>query len=115
MEHTTSLGRSSLKVPRMGMGAMTWGQPSGFARWTPAQLAYGPSHGADEEQQALEVSLAAISLFHSPMGPKFQNPVQFLVAECTDDTFFPGAARNVAEHLIQEGVNLWFDVVETKI
>ena len=59
MEHTTTLGRSSLKVPRMGVGAMTWGQPSGFARWTPAQLAYGPSHGADEEQAALEVSLAA--------------------------------------------------------
>lgn len=59
MEHTASLGRSTLKVPRMGMGAMVWGQPTGLARWTPAQLAYGPSHGTVEEQLALEVSLAA--------------------------------------------------------
>lgn len=38
---------------------MVWGQPKGMARWTPAQLAYGPSHGTSEEEQALEVSLAA--------------------------------------------------------
>jgi aryl-alcohol dehydrogenase-like predicted oxidoreductase len=59
MEHTSSLGRSDLKVPRLGMGAMVWGQPKGMARWTPAQLAYGPSHGASEEEQALEVSVTA--------------------------------------------------------
>lgn len=38
---------------------MVWGQPSGLARWTPAQLAYGPSDSAAEEERALEVSLAA--------------------------------------------------------
>lgn len=59
METTTSLGRTSLQVPRMGIGAMVWGQPSGLARWTPAQLAYGPSHGAAEEEAALQVCLAA--------------------------------------------------------
>jgi aryl-alcohol dehydrogenase-like predicted oxidoreductase len=59
MEKTITLGSSDLHVPRLGMGAMTWGQPKGLARWTPAQLAYGPAHGADEEQRALEVSLAA--------------------------------------------------------
>ncbi len=59
MEHKTSIGRSNLKVPRIGIGAMTWGQPRGMVRWTPAQLAYGPSHGASEEERALEVSLAA--------------------------------------------------------
>jgi len=59
METTTTLGRSNLRVPRLGLGAMTWGQPKGFARWTPAQLSYGPSNGASEEARALEVSLAA--------------------------------------------------------
>jgi len=59
MEHKISLGQSSLKVPRMGIGAMVWGQPKGWARWTPAQLAYGPSHGTEEEERALDVSLAA--------------------------------------------------------
>jgi aryl-alcohol dehydrogenase-like predicted oxidoreductase len=38
---------------------MTWGNPSGWARWTPAKLAYGSAHGAEEEERALEVSLAA--------------------------------------------------------
>lgn len=43
---------------------MTWGDPAGFARWTPATLAYGGAHGFDEEQRALEVSLAAgVTLF----------------------------------------------------
>jgi len=59
MEQRLFLGQSELLVPRMGIGAMTWGQPKGMARWTPAQLAYGPSQGAVEEERALEVSLEA--------------------------------------------------------
>lgn len=59
MEDKISLGRSDLKVSRMGIGAMTWGQPKGLARWTPATLSYGPAHGAAEEEQALEISLSA--------------------------------------------------------
>ena len=57
MEKKLTLGRSSLKVPRMGIGAMVWGQPRGFSRLTPARLSYGPSHGAGEEERALEFSL----------------------------------------------------------
>lgn len=59
MEHTISLGLSELRVPRLGLGAMVWGQSTGRARWTPAQLAYGPSDGAAEEERALDVSIAA--------------------------------------------------------
>jgi aryl-alcohol dehydrogenase-like predicted oxidoreductase len=59
MTSTVPLGKSDLRVPRLGLGAMVWGKPSGLARWTPAQLAYGPSHGAAEEERAMEVSLAA--------------------------------------------------------
>src|SRR5919108_2060692 len=59
MNHQMALGKSSLRVPRMGIGAMVWGQPKGMARWTPAQLAYGPSHGTAEEEEALKVSLDA--------------------------------------------------------
>jgi aryl-alcohol dehydrogenase-like predicted oxidoreductase len=62
--NTTTLGNSDLQVPRLGVGAMTWGDPSGLARLNPAKLAYGGAHGFDEEQQALEVSLAAgVTLF----------------------------------------------------
>jgi len=64
MEHKTSLGRSDLQVPRMGVGAMTWGDPKGLARFHPAKTAYGGSHGFEEEKRALEVSLQArVNLF----------------------------------------------------
>lgn len=30
MEHVHSLGQSDLKVPRLGVGAMTWGEARGL-------------------------------------------------------------------------------------
>ncbi len=48
-----------MQAPRLGLGAMNWGKPSGLARRTPAQMAYRTSDGADEEARALEASLAA--------------------------------------------------------
>lgn len=64
MEHKTSLGRSELQVPRMGVGAMTWGDPKGLARLHPATTAYGGAHGIEEEKRALVVSLeAGVNLF----------------------------------------------------
>jgi aryl-alcohol dehydrogenase-like predicted oxidoreductase len=64
MEHGTFLGRSNLRVPRMGVGAMTWGDPQGLARLHPAKTAYGGAHGSEEEKRAFEVSLAAgVNLF----------------------------------------------------
>lgn len=64
MEHKTTLGRSNLKVPRMGVGAMTWGDAKGLARLHPAKTAYGGAHGFEEEQRALELSLeAGVNLF----------------------------------------------------
>ena len=55
---TIPLGQSGLQVPRLGVGAMTWGDPHGLARFHPAKLAYGGAHGRQEEQAALEASLA---------------------------------------------------------
>lgn len=60
----TALGRSSLLVPRLGVGAMTWGEARGLARLHPAKLAYGGAHGRAAEKAALEASLAAgVTLF----------------------------------------------------
>jgi aryl-alcohol dehydrogenase-like predicted oxidoreductase len=53
------LGRSDLEVPRLGVGAMTWGSPSGRSRWGPAKLAYGGAAGPEEEQRAFEASVSA--------------------------------------------------------
>ncbi len=64
MENKTSLGRSTVQVPRMGVGAMTWGDAKGLARLHPAKTAYGGAHGFEEEKRALEVSLVAgVNLF----------------------------------------------------
>jgi aryl-alcohol dehydrogenase-like predicted oxidoreductase len=64
MEHKTTLGRSSLSVPRMGVGAMIWGDPKGLARLHPARTAYGGSEGFEEEKSAVEASLTAgVNLF----------------------------------------------------
>jgi aryl-alcohol dehydrogenase-like predicted oxidoreductase len=58
------LGRSDLEVPRLGVGAMTWGAPSGRSRWGPAKLAYGGTPGPEEERRAFEASLSAgVDLF----------------------------------------------------
>jgi aryl-alcohol dehydrogenase-like predicted oxidoreductase len=56
---TTTLGRSEVRVSRLGVGAMTWGDPSGLARLSPAKLAYGGPRGIDDERAALEASVAA--------------------------------------------------------
>ena len=64
MEQKTSLGRSGLLVPRLGVGAMTWGDARGLARLHPAKIAYGGAHGFDEEKRAFEASLVAgVTLF----------------------------------------------------
>ena len=57
MEHETRLGQSGLKVPRMGVGAMVWGEAKGLARLHPAKTAYGGSDSADEEKRAFELSI----------------------------------------------------------
>ena len=62
--NTTVLGKSDLQVPRMGVGAMTWGDAKGLARLHPAKTAYGGSHGVEEEKRALELSVeAGVNLF----------------------------------------------------
>lgn len=62
--NTVPLGKSDLQVPRLGVGVMTWGDPTGSARWNPAYLAYGGAHGIEEERRALEASIdAGVTLF----------------------------------------------------
>jgi aryl-alcohol dehydrogenase-like predicted oxidoreductase len=64
MTHRIRLGRSDLEVPRLGVGAMTWGSPSGRSRWGPAKLAYGGTPGPEEERRAFEASLSVgVDLF----------------------------------------------------
>lgn len=59
METTTILGKSNLRVPRMGLGVMIWGDAKGLARLQPAKTAYGEPKGFEDERQAFETSLSA--------------------------------------------------------
>ena len=64
MNHLQPLGRSELLVPRLGIGAMTWGHATGLARFHPAKLAYGGADNPDEERRAFATSLVAgVTLF----------------------------------------------------
>ena len=52
------LGRSDVRVSRLGLGVMVWGEASGLQRVMPAKSAYGGTDAADE-QAAFDASLAA--------------------------------------------------------
>lgn len=59
-----TLGRSNLRVSRLGVGAMTWGDAKGLARLQPAKTAYGGADGFEEEKRALELSIeAGVNIF----------------------------------------------------
>jgi aryl-alcohol dehydrogenase-like predicted oxidoreductase len=55
---TLALGQTGLRVPRLGLGVMVWGDMSG-ARWSPARNVYGPASSKEEQREALDLSLAA--------------------------------------------------------
>ena len=54
-----TLGRTDIRVSKLGIGAMVWGDMSTAPWWSPARSAYGPTSTADDQRAALEVSLAA--------------------------------------------------------
>jgi aryl-alcohol dehydrogenase-like predicted oxidoreductase len=58
MAETITLGRSEVRVSRLGLGVMVWGEASGAQRFMPAKSAYGGTHAVDE-QAAFHASLAA--------------------------------------------------------
>jgi hypothetical protein len=54
-----SSSKSDLQAPRLGVGVMTWGSAKELAPLHPAKIAYGGSHGLEEEKRALKSSMAA--------------------------------------------------------
>ena len=58
MVETRMLGRSSVSVPAIGLGVMTWGEARGFHRVMPAKAAYGGANSVDE-QAAFDATMAA--------------------------------------------------------
>ncbi len=58
MAETVTLGCTEVRVPRLGLGVMVWGEARGAQRFMPAKRAYGGTDTADE-QAAFDASLAA--------------------------------------------------------
>ena len=58
MAETVTLGRTEVRVPRLGLGVMIWGEASGAQRLMPAKSAYGGTNAADE-QAAFDASMTA--------------------------------------------------------
>ena len=54
-----TLGQTDVRVSRLGIGAMVWGEMSTAPRWNPARNVYGPTSTAEDQRAALDVSLAA--------------------------------------------------------
>ena len=61
MQHhvkTIELGETGLLVSRLGIGTMTWGDPSVAPRYNPARMAYGPANDRDELQRVIDSSIS---------------------------------------------------------
>lgn len=108
METKMSLGRSNLQVSRLGVGAMTWGDPKGLARLHPAQTAYGGAHGIEEERRAVEISIAAGANLFDTAAMYSGGAAESRLGELTRgrDVFiatkFPGSFSFKAEDLPKE-------------
>src|SRR4030095_15684140 len=67
MAEMTTLGRSEVRVSRLGLGVMVWGEASGVQRVMPAKSAYGGTNAADE-QAAFDARVAAGIKFFDTAG-----------------------------------------------
>jgi aryl-alcohol dehydrogenase-like predicted oxidoreductase len=52
------LGSTSLRIPRLGVGTMNWGDPATFGRFDLGQMAYGPIGDLEQQRAAVNVSIA---------------------------------------------------------
>ncbi len=53
------LGKTRVMVSRIGIGTLTWGDPSESRPWSSPRIAYGPAGAEEDQKNALEVSLQA--------------------------------------------------------
>jgi aryl-alcohol dehydrogenase-like predicted oxidoreductase len=53
------LGRTGVMVSRLGIGTLTWGDPSESRPWSSPRLAYGPAGAEEDQKSALDVSMDA--------------------------------------------------------
>lgn len=107
MTDTQSLGHTDVQVPRLGLGAMTWGDASGLARLHPAKIAYGGADGLQQERAAWDASIAAgVTLFDTAAmysnGASERRLGEFSDPAALIATKFPGSIRARADDLPEE-------------
>jgi aryl-alcohol dehydrogenase-like predicted oxidoreductase len=107
MTPTQPLGRTDVLVPRLGLGAMTWGDATGLARLHPAKLTYGSADGLDEERAAWVASIAAaVTLFDTAAmysnGASERRLGEFSDPAALIATKFPGSLTARADDMPKE-------------
>ncbi|WP_437915612.1 aldo/keto reductase [Sorangium sp. So ce302] len=80
------LGRTSLQIPRLGVGTMNWGDPSRLSRLDLGQAAYGPIGGMDEQRAAVHESIASGAGLFDTAGMYGHGASERAVGELTRDT-----------------------------
>jgi len=83
-ENSTRLGNSDLVVSRLGIGAMTWGDPSITPRYNPAQRVYGPADGMEELRNAVDSCLANGVNFLDTAAMYGKGSSELMVGELTE-------------------------------
>jgi aryl-alcohol dehydrogenase-like predicted oxidoreductase len=108
MNDLQPLGKSDVRVSRLGLGVMTWGEARGLARFHPAKLAYGGAEGRAEEESAFAAALAAgVNLFDTA-AMYAGGASERRLGELSRDTpaliatKFPGSLRATADDLPAE-------------
>jgi aryl-alcohol dehydrogenase-like predicted oxidoreductase len=101
------LGHTEVQVPRLGLGAMTWGDATGLARLHPAKIAYGGADGLEQERAAWDASIAAgVTLFDTAAmysnGASERRLGEFSDPAALIATKFPGSIRARADDMPKE-------------
>jgi aryl-alcohol dehydrogenase-like predicted oxidoreductase len=83
---TMRLGLTSLRIPRLGVGTMNWGDPAKLGRFDLGQMAYGPIAGLDEQKLAADASIAGGAGFFDTAGMYGGGASERAVGEVTRGT-----------------------------
>jgi aryl-alcohol dehydrogenase-like predicted oxidoreductase len=86
MAREMRLGLTSLRIPRLGVGTMNWGDPSKFGRLDLGQLAYGPIGSLEEQKIAADASIAGGAGFFDTAGMYGGGASERAVGEVTRGT-----------------------------
>ncbi|RPI03647.1 MAG: aldo/keto reductase [Ignavibacteriae bacterium] len=84
-DNTLRIGQSEVITSRIGVGAMTWGDPLLIPRFDPARLGCGLADSKEEQEKAVDVSIAAGVNFIDTAAMYGMGASELRVGELTKD------------------------------